>query len=260
MEAPVPVRGRRKGLLRLFLFVTAVAVVSSLFVVAAASVAPSPAAYMTGPMRIESVSFAPEHPQPGQPVTVTAQVGGAAAFPRSVDLQYAAYFGTVASGGGPMASVGNRLYALTVDGFPAGTEVWFVVAVSTANEGPVLSTSFTVPIGTVVRDGPSGLRISDVSHSPTQPAPWERIMIEATVASASPVTEVDVAYMSFCRTVQPVTIDPPMYTIAPNTYTIEIEQPGQCASQPGSILVYRVIARDASGNTAVSDVQVVDIL
>ena len=250
---PTHVPWERRALKGPVLLIVSIAVLSALVVVAAGVASRAPDSY-SGPLRIASVSYAPEDPQPGQQFSVRAQIAGPLVAPTEVNLQYAAYFGTVSAGGGAMTPVGDRTYELAVPGFPDGTEVWFVVAVSTPNEGPIVSDSFTIDVGTVVRGGESGLRISDVDHTPTSPMMMETITVGATVTSRAPVSEVDIAYMAFCPARPPVGIDPEMVPVAPTRYTFEISDIGECTGVPGTVLLYRVIAVDSTGNTAVSDV------
>ena len=249
----------RKGLARLFLFVTAAAVLSSALVAATLSVAPGVPDSVSGPLRY-AISTSPEAPRAGQPVTVTAELAGNYLAPQTVTLQYATYFALVSTANFPMAYVAHRTYESTIGPFPDGTEVWVVIAASGPNGEPLLSDSYTFAVGTVPRGGPSGLRITDVRHTPTQPEMYDSYLtVDATVASASPVVGVDLAYMAFCPNRRPIGIDPPMSPTAPTRYTITFEMPQECAYQSGTILLYRVLAVDASGNTAVSDVTTVHV-
>src|SRR3990170_1356710 len=95
---------RRKGVKKLFLLVSGVAVLSSLLVAASASLAPVPA-NLAGPMRFTSLASSPETPLPWQDITVNARLEGPV-FPPTVNLQYAAYFGTVEAGTLQMQALG----------------------------------------------------------------------------------------------------------------------------------------------------------
>jgi hypothetical protein len=238
------------------LLLATVAIVSSLVVIVTAVASQSSDRY-AGPLRIASVTYTPEAPGPGAEILVRAEVVGQLILPMDVNLQYATYFERTAAGGGEMVALGDRVYESRVPGFPDGTEVWFVVAVSAPGRDPVVSDSFTIDIGSVPRGSASGLRITEVSHAPAEPMPWEVLTVGATVTSLSPQREVHIAYMAFCPSRPPVGIDPEMTMVAPTRYTFTIETPGECAGMPGTVLLYRVLAVDATGNTAVSDVQVV---
>lgn len=253
MESRPFVRRKQLADRTLVLFLMSAVIVSSLTVAAASALGPGIPDSMRGPLRVASVSYAPDQPQPGQPITVTVEVAGELFAVTNVRLQYAAYFALIASGGGPMTPVGARTYAATIPSFPDGTQVWFVVGVSAQNRDPVLSESFTVDVGTVLRGGESGLRVGDVRHTPAQPWFGEPITVEAVVTSRAGIADVDIAYMTFCRE-QTIPIDPPMVPAAPTLYTFTIEPDGPCARSPGAVLLYRVLASDVTGNTAVSDV------
>lgn len=243
---------------KLVLFLVSAALVSSTIVAAASAWAPGVPENLRGPLRIASVTHAPDQPQPGQPIAVTVQVAGEIVGTTTVRIQYAAYFAVVASGGGAMTPVGSRTYTEVLPSFPDGTEVWYVVGVSVPGRDPILSDSVAVDVGTVLRGGESGLRVVDVRHTPEQPWFGEPITVEAVVSSRAAVAEVDIAYMSFCREAT-IPIDPPMVPAAPTVYTFTIEPDGPCARSPGSVLLYRVLAVDVTGNTAVSDVVAVPI-
>ena len=252
---PTHVPWERRALKGPVLLIVSIAILSSLVVAAAAVVSRTPDTF-SGPIRVASVTFGPQNPSPGEEITVRAEVAGALVAPLDVDLQYAAYFAVVEAGGGPMTPVGNRQYEMTIRGFPDGTEVWFVVAASSPNEGPAVSASFTVDVGTVPRGGASGLRVYDVTHTPTSPAAFESVTVEATVTSYARVDQVNIAYMGFCRARPPVGIDPDMIPVAPTRYTFTINDTGSCTGVPGTVLLYRILAVDDSGNTAVSEVGV----
>ena len=244
---------RRTGLRPLFALLTGVAVLSTLLLAYAVAIAPRPPANLVGPTRVASVTVAPENPAAGQSIVVRAVVAGTVVSPLTVMVQYASYFGVVSAGGGTMFPLGDRAYELVLpETFPGGTELWLLVAVSAPGMDPVLSDSITIEIGSVPRGGPSGLRITDVTHTPTEPLAFEPVTVEAVVTSTAPIAEVDAAYMSFCRQ-QGRTIDPPMSPVAPTRFTITIHPTDLCGSQTGTLLVYRVLAVDSTGNTAVSE-------
>jgi hypothetical protein len=236
-----------------FLLVTITALLAALPALAVAVTTTVVPASLSGPLRVASVS-ASTVSTPYAAVEIVATLAGESIAPMRVILQWAAYFGTIESGAVEMNSIRGRDYYAALPILPSGTEVWYVVGVIAGTRQPALSESQTVTIGTVPRGGASGLAISDLSHFPSNPSPRTAVTISATVTSRSPVTEVDVAYMAFCpdRAMTPP-IDPPMYTIAPSRYQIEIMTPDPCSSSPTAILLYRVFAVDASGNTAVSD-------
>ncbi len=249
------VRGRR-GLRGLLGLVIGASVLSTAIVGLVAAFGPQPPAGMLGPLRVEAVDYVAE---PFGAIRVTTTLAGALVSPTTVILQYTSYFASVQAGSVAMAPIGNRMYEATTSGFLDGTEVWFAVAASRPRTDPAISETFVVDVGTVPRGLASGLRIQDVQHSPVSPPPGGPVTVEATVVSSAAITEVGVAYMAFCADRTPVSIDPPMIPIAPSHYTIQLEPPGQCGFSFGTTILYRVIAMDATGNTAVSDVGTIRI-
>lgn len=253
-----PVVRRKTPVRKVLLLVAIVSFLAVLPALTVATITPGVPAALSGPLRVSSVS-APESVEAYEPIAVRLTLAGGVIGPMNVNLQYAAYFGTVASGVQSMTPVGGRAFEASIPGFPAGTEVWFAAGVTSGAREPTISESFTVLVGALPRGGASGLAISDVTHSQMFPMPREPVTVEATVTSRSPIAEVDVAYMAFCPDRISTPIDPPMTMAMPQRYTITISTPEPCSFAPSAVLLYRVLAVDTSGNTAVSDVYVVNM-
>jgi len=251
-----PIVRRKTPVLNLALLVAIAAALATLPALAVATMTAVVPANVSGPLRFDSVS-APEAVASYDPIDVRVTLAGEVVGPVTVNLQYAAYFGTVSAGVQPMTPVGGRTFETTIPGFPDGTEVWIVAGATSGTRDPVISSSSTIWVGTVPRNGPSGLSVYDVSHFQSSPDPQMPVTIEATVQSRFPITEVDVAYMAFCPDRVSTPIDPPMTMSAPQRYTIEVWTPEPCSFAESATLLYRVLAVDSSGNTAVSDVFVV---
>ena len=249
---------RKKPVLTLALLVAIAAALATLPALAVATMTAVVPANVSGPMRVDALS-APESVDDGEPINVRVTLAGEVVGPLTVNLQYAAYFRTVSAGAQAMTPVGGRAFEATIPGFPDGTEVWIVAGVTSGTREPVISESYTVRVGAVPRDGPSGLSVYDVTHFQDFPSPQSPVTIEATVQSGSPVTHVDVAYMAFCAERVSTPIDPAMTMAAPQRYSITITTPDPCSWAPSATLLYRVLAVDASGNTAVSDVFTVEM-
>src|SRR3989304_853429 len=60
-------------------------------------------------------------------------------------------------------------------------------------------------------------------------------------------------YVVFAPTRRPAGTAPPMTVVAPQVYRITLEPDPVCQFMPGTLVVYRVIARAIYGNTAVSE-------
>lgn len=252
MESQSVVR-RKTPVRNVLVLVGLVAALAALPAFAVASMTTVVPSSLSGPLRVASVS-APEAVKAYEAITVRVTLAGSVVGNLNVNLQYAAYFGTVASGAQGMTPVGGRAYETAIPGFPSGTEVWFAAGVTSGQRQPTISPSYSVQVGTVVRNGASGLAITDVSHLQSGASPRDSVTVEATVTSQSPIAAVDVAYMAFCSDRISTPIDPPMTIALPERYSITITTPEPCAFADSAVLLYRVLAVDASGNTAVSDV------
>lgn len=208
------------------------------------------------PLRILSVSISPENPTSSDKVTIVAHVeGGSSLFGPSVDLRHEVYFG---GGGsmGPMIPIGNNRYqSQTRRPFADGTEVWYIVSASTDTEGPIFSENYTFQVGEVIRDGPSGLTIEDVTQSPQEPTSLDTVVVTARIVSKSNITDVSLFYMRFHRHGGGGG-GGGMHLESTDNYTAEIgaHGPGGEGFERGIIHFYRVVAMDETGNTAVSEV------
>lgn len=258
MEAQSIVR-RKTPVRKVMLLVSLVAAIAALPPLAVATMSAVIPETVRGPLRFSAIE-APETVAPYEEFPVRITLAGEPMSPLTVNLQYAAYFGTVESGAVAMTPGPGRTYEASIPGFPDRTEVWFVAGITSGMREPMISESFSVRVGTLARGGASGLAISDVTHTVQSFGAEFRgpsgapVTIEATVASRSPITHVDVAYMAFCSQQLSMPIDPEMTIAAPQRYTITITTPEPCTFAQSAILLYRVLAVDASGNTAVSDV------
>jgi hypothetical protein len=207
------------------------------------------------PISSVSVSISPENPVPGDTVTIIADVeGGDSLFGPSAKADYKTHFGTPGSGGGSMRSVGGGTYEFEIH-YPLsnGSVVWFVVSASTHDTGPVFSEPYTFHVGTVMMDGPSGLKIENVTHLLGYPTS-NAITLSATITSNSNVTEVRAPAMYFTRN-GAGGVSGPMTDVNGDVYTAQI---GQTYSSPkfpsGATCFYRIGATDESGNHALSEV------
>jgi hypothetical protein len=257
MESQSVVR-RKTPVRKVLLLVGLVALLAALPALAVASTTAVVPENVRGPLRVASVS-APESVEAYESINVRLTLAGEVFGSLNVNLQYAAYFATIFSGATQMTPVGGRTYEASIPGFPSGTEVWFAAGVTAGTRAPTISQSYTVQVGTVLRDGASNLKITDVTHTQSAPNPQVPVTVEATVTSLSPIAEVDVAYMAFCPEQLSMPVDPSMTMAQPQRYTITITTPEPCSFAESAVLLYRVLAVDASGNTAVSDAYAVEM-
>jgi hypothetical protein len=202
------------------------------------------------PLRIVSVNMTPDPPIPEKNMTVTILVEGGTGHV-SVNLGYRFYFAEGIGGGSrTVPYIGNGAYQTELGSSRTGSEVWIVASASTAVEGPVLY-NCTFQVGDVLRNGSSGLKISDVIRNPFNPTHKDNITITANVTSGAKIREVLFAYEYAARFgcgggAGSMSMD------GSGSYHAIIQQHHDDGFPIGAIFLYRVVAIDESNNTAVS--------
>ncbi|UCD92959.1 MAG: hypothetical protein JSV43_03340 [Methanobacteriota archaeon] len=214
------------------------------------------------PPQILDVYVSPEHPTSSDEIIVTAHVVSESSSYVSVRIRYCSYFDGSGSGGRGMLSVGNDLYAarLTEHGriFRDGTEVWFVVTASIGYGETVISESFTFQVGDVLRNGSSGLNILQVAHNPEEPTSEDSVFVTASVYSNAEISHVTLGYMQI-RSLGGGGGGGSMRYQSGDNYSGDIRGHGpgglmEVGFVEGTVILYRVAAKDETGNTAVSNV------
>jgi len=148
-----------------------------------------------------------------------------------------------------MLAAGPDSFERLIGPFPDGTEVWFVVAAATFDEGPVVSNETVFVVGKVVRGGASNLTIGSVVRSPVDPVSFDTVAVTATVTSTVNVSGVSLSVFSIGRSTN-VASSEFMLNVGGSGYIDTIPPPS--GSGPEIVVMYRVSAVDATGNTAVS--------
>ena len=221
--------------------------VSVVVAVAFAAVAPLPDLTL----RIVSVTLSPEAPGPGETVTVTTVVAGAHA--PTVVLGYGVGFRGPQGRVVPMvANPGGGAYSAEFGPFFEGAEVWFFVAASTPNRGPVRSDFASFSVGSVPRD-PSALRIVSVSHG--DPAWSWGVSVDARVVNASALQDVVLVYAFVARQqVGGGVVVMDRWNLNGTVECVGSLPAGLTMDEPLTLFAYRVAARDVTNRTASSDV------
>lgn len=207
------------------------------------------------PISAVSVSISPEDPVPGDRVTIIADVeGGDSLLGPSASADYTTHFGMGGSGGGTMRSIGGGRYEFEIrHPLSNGSVVWFLVSASTRDRGPVFSEPYTFQVGSVMMDGPSGLRIENVTVVPGNPTS-DTVTVSATVTSNSNVTEIRAPAMYFTK-FGSGSVSGPMSHVHGDIYTAQISLGFSGRTFPsGATCFYRIGATDESGNHALSEV------
>ncbi|HYS71709.1 MAG TPA: hypothetical protein VEM95_04735, partial [Thermoplasmata archaeon] len=170
----------RANLRPLTILLVAVAVVTSAGVGVLGALVPRFVVPPPPPLAIRSVAFSPNPPIPGQQVSIVAEVSGRAPT-LSVSLGYASAFADQSSGGVSMLPDGQGGFEGGIGPFGSGTEVWFVVSVSTSDQGPLLSNYTSFQVGNVYRNESAGLRVTNVSRSVQDPQPFDTVTVRADI-------------------------------------------------------------------------------
>ena len=207
-----------------------------------------------GTAHILAVTISPNTPSPGETITITAEVESEPTnWQPDVLLEYYAYFASHGKDGGLMHHSGGNFYTRNIGPFLNGTEIWLVVIASLYSKHPDLNADHIIQIGTVLRGGPSGLLIENLNHTPQQPRRGDTVRITADVTSNATLDEVTLIFSHISST--DFGIANRTMTAQPSgTFAITIENPFLFGYiyEPGTLIFYRVVTRDATGNTALT--------
>ncbi|MCD4767138.1 MAG: hypothetical protein K8R34_13435 [Methanosarcinales archaeon] len=197
----------------------------------------------SGDINIISVSQTPENPQPGDTITVIAEISGGSPF-----LGVSASLHSSGRMDGTVTSIDNNKYSFTFSyPFEDGTEKWYVI-----RAGDKISEVYILQVGHVERSNITSLAITDVIQTPEKPTTaTSSVEISAKVTSNVTISEVTLEHMRFSKhggsgggygTMQPHGND---------TYEDSIHSQYY---ESGTQIFYRITAKDESGNTAVTPV------
>jgi len=197
----------------------------------------------SGDINIISVSQTPENPQPGDTITVIAEISGGSPF-----LGTSAFLRYSGSMENTVTSIDNNKYSFTFPHpFENGTEKWYVISA-----GDKISEVYYLQVGHVQRSNITSLTITDVIQTPKKPTTaTSSVEISAKVTSNVTISEVTLEHMRFYEhggsgggygTMQPHGND---------TYEDSIHSQYY---ESGTQIFYRITTKDESGNTAVTPV------
>ncbi|NIA10978.1 MAG: hypothetical protein GWP10_14935 [Nitrospiraceae bacterium] len=196
----------------------------------------------SGDINIINVSQTPENPQPGDMITVIAEISGGSPF-LGVDASLCC------SGmmEGTVTSIDNNKYSFTFPHpFENGTEKWYVISA-----GDKVSEVYILQVGSVQRSNITSLTITDVIQTPEKPTTATSFVeISAKVTSNVTISKVTLEDMHFTEHGSGGGSGP-MRSDGNDTYEKGISTQD---SKPGTRVFYRITAKDESGNTAVTPV------
>jgi len=201
----------------------------------------------TDEIEIISISHSPEHPQPGDDITFLAEIkGGMPIFGGGANLCYHPFFdpnkGSISKKS--MSSLGNNMYSLTTTkNFKNGTEIWYFV-----KAGDKLSEERFIQVGHVERSNITTIEINDVIQSPEKvTTTTNSVKISANVNSNVDISSITLVYFR-----------PKLYSIGSAHQEGDRRRQFQTTIDPimgfqsGEKIFYKIAAKDASNNTAIT--------
>jgi hypothetical protein len=207
-----------------------------------------------GPGEFVSITRSPQNPFPWEDVTVTIELRNAT----ECGIQLQEFF--VDRGGASMSEggIGVQTCEFDIGSFADGTEVWYVATLTDYDGNIVLSQDYTFQVGDVERSQISSLSISGVYHEPQNPTLSDySVQVFAEIASNETITYMEIAHMIYTPNYAIGHGNGLMETLSGNISAGQIYY-GYATSHyshsPGITIYYRIAAKDASRNTALSEV------
>ena len=200
----------------------------------------------SGDINIISVSQTPENPQPGDTITVIAEISGGSPFlGTSASLDYSGHME------GSVTSIDNNKYSFTFPHpFENGTEKWYMISA-----GDKISKVYILQVGHVLKSNITSLTITDVIQTPNKPtAATSSVEISAKVTSNVSISKVTFEHMRFYEHGGVGGVgggSGTMQSHGNGTYEKHIHTQDY---KSGTRVFYRITAKDESGNTAVTPV------
>jgi hypothetical protein len=204
-------------------------------------------------VKIINVTHEPENPLSGQKITITAVAENSS----ECNIQWRSYFTEGRGGGWSMGPVGGGKYVYeTYSGFENGTEVSYRVCAIGYDGTFAVSDEYLIQIGKVERSDITTLTISNVQHSPQNPTRNDMwVTVWADITSNVTISTVELTSIWFYSTTGG-SIGDKMMEKSENTYEYSflINPPSVDGIPKGAKIFYKVVAKDETGNTAVSPI------
>ncbi len=197
----------------------------------------------SGDINIISVSQTPENPQPGDTITVIAEISGGSPF-----LGVSASLHSSGRMERTVTSIDNNKYSFTFPHpFQDGTEKWYMI-----RAGDEISEVYILQVGHVQRSNITSLTITDVIQTPEKPTTaTSSVEISVKVTSNVTISKVTLERMRFYEDGGSGSGGGPMWSDGNGTYEKRISTQDY---KSGTRVFYRITAKDESGNTAVTPV------
>jgi hypothetical protein len=200
-----------------------------------------------GSLKIISVSYTPQNPQPGDMILVTAITENCA----RASMEFCSYFASDTGGGGTMEHLGDGVYEDYFNPFEEGTELWFIVIAVDKEGNFQVSDEIIIQIGNVERSDISTLSFNSVYYYPRNPTISDKsIDVSAEITSDSTIEYVHFFYQAISSSSSygggGILDDHGNDNIYEDSFSLG-EDPVQ-----GTIIFFKFAAQDESGNTAVT--------
>ena len=201
----------------------------------------------SGDVKIIDVSYIPENPQPGDNITLIAEVTGGPFLGSGVEYAYYSFFASSQWGAGSMTPIGNNKYSQTIF-YPVkdGEEIWYVIKV-----GDLFSDIHYIQIGHVERSNITSLAI-DVVQIPNKPTTATSVEIRANITSNVNITKVLFSHRKWYKKGRSGGSGN-MNQVTDGFYVENLN------ISDDSTVFYRIGAKDELGNTAVTQVFIITL-
>jgi hypothetical protein len=213
----------------------------------------------TEKIKIINIYHEPENPNPGDNITIFAEItGGSSLLGAYVECVYDYFFNAGIPGMGQMGSIDNNLYSFTHQvSYNESFKVWYLIFVDRK-----IGKSYSIQIGNE-KSNLSTITISNVTHYPQFPnTDTYYVQVSADIESNFYIEETGVKYKIICPIIpygasgestesngEPYFFSIPLYM--DYSYTSS----GKDEHYPkGSKVFYAVTAKDKLGNIAVSPI------
>jgi len=220
----------------------------------------------TGEITVLSITQTPENPQPGDTITVTAEITGGSSFGGAGP--YITYSTIRKSGGGtgstPMESIGNNKYSWTTYG-GNGTVIWYMIF---SGNNLIADNAIQVDFNDESTTLPTITNINQIPEQPTSDT--EKIEISVDINSNYNITRKKVPFkyksgsLSGGSSTDLTFIEGTTYkiTFTPNTIHgmgLFVTDNQDHEFQKGTNIYYRIVIFDEANNAAVSPTQIITI-
>lgn len=200
-------------------------------------------------VEIVSVTHEPKNPLPGEEITIRAVIENGTLF--NTKLQYNSYFGNGSlSYGKPLRIENESTFIWNIGSYTNSTEIWYIISVTDKNRDITFSEEKTIQVGHHIRSNITSLTISNVSFTPENPTTKDSsVTVSANITSNVTMSYSGLEHMKF-------------YPYGSGSggsggggkNSTDFKEMINFRNElsAGTKVLFKVVAQDESGNTAVS--------